>query len=191
MFADDYPNRPAVDVAIGLRLLSVKDLELVRAQAAEEAIALYDDHKGGVTDEDARADHFNDALLRGAVARAACNPNDASLPYWEAPDLSVQVALTAEGVRHIWDALVRHHIGSGVGYQPAPDDDLAKLARILQRDSALSLLPDGARAEVGKLLAYCLEQLAPLDPGAEEREPEEDEDDDVAVYTARAAPPAP
>jgi hypothetical protein len=177
-FADGWAEKPLEEVAIGLRLVGEDDVQAARVEAARLAIGWYDDGEGGCVDEDARVEAYNDALVRWIVARGATDPNDVTQPYFAMAEETVRVALTSEGVRRIWDELVLLQIGAGVRMAPATDPDLARLARALP---FVGKLAEGPQAEVRKLLAHCLEQLAPF-----AGEPEEDDGgEDVAVYEAR------
>lgn len=181
-FADAWSDKPRGPVTIGLRFLSEQDIQAARAEAAKQAVGWYlDKNDSGCIDEDARADAFEDALLRWAVARGTCSPVDVRQPYFEAAEDTVRTALTSDGVRRIWDELVILHKGSGVGIEPATDNDLRLLCRIVTAGDALPGLAPGPAAEVRKLLAYCLHQLAPY--AGDVDDDAEDEPEDVAVYT--------
>lgn len=159
-FADDWPHKPQTPVAIGIRLIPDHDLQQARAEAAKQAIGWYDGGDGKITDEESRLDHYNDALLRWAVARATTDPNDVSVPYFTSAEDTVRMALTTEGVRRLWDELVRVHIATGVRVVPMTDADARALGTELQ-EGALALLPEPTQTEVRKLLTYVHEALEP------------------------------
>jgi len=160
-FADDWPGKPRVDVAIGLRLISEGDKETARTEATRQAMRFYEGRELECLDDVARDEAYNDGLMRYAVARATCNPNDLAQPYFEQAEDMVRIALTPEGVGRLWDELVILHKGSGVSLAPLEDERIGDLVAAL-KSGALRLLTPGSQAEVRKLLAYALDKLEPL-----------------------------
>lgn len=184
-FSDDWSGKPAVNVAIGLRFVSQGDLGLARREAEREAVGFYEELRGAprTPDLDTMVDIRNDALLIGAVARAACDPTDVTKPYFKGAEGTVRIALTPAGLRRLWDELVILLAGSTVARPSATDDDVVELARRLRTKPKLD---DEAR----KLIAYLLEIVQ---EGSEESmsddEPLDEEDGPRVVYHARSASP--
>lgn len=159
-FADTWKFKPATEVAVGLRLVSSEVVENARAVAAKQAYEWHaDKDTGRIRDPDAYAESYNDTLMRRVVARAACDVNDRSKPYFKAAEETVRAALTAEGVRRLWDELLILHAESSVAIALADDEDLARLARVLLRGRAIASLPESDRLEARTLLAYVLTML--------------------------------
>jgi len=179
-FADTWPKKPTVEVAIGLRLLSQAEIDVARRNAEREAVGFYEELHGRPrpADPETVGDVYNDAFCMNAVARATCDPNDMALPYWPYADDQVRQALTPEGARQIWDEIVILHKGSSGGRQVATDEEVRHLGSLLASG--------GVRLDVEgrKLVAYLLEKLE----GESEGAAVEDDDDDEAevTYTAKA-----
>ena len=192
-FADDWHLKPTDDVSIGIRLISDADMRTSRAHAAKSAATLYV-HDGICNDPASFNDEFNDALMRMAVSFAAVDPNDVKTPYFHAAQDTVKFALTSEGVRRLYDELVMLHVGSGVSFAPADDDEVHRLARALVAPHGIRRLPLSDAIEVRKMLAYCLERILAADPSAGDAEPD-DTDGEESHYTLRVeaadAPQAP
>lgn len=180
-FADTWTKKPAAPVEMGLRLVAARDIDTARAEAAREAIDWYDDGEGGCIDEVARDEAYNEALMRHALARALCQPHNTQQPFFQVASETIRLALTSEGLRLLWDELVRLHRGTGVNQPPIEADEVAELAAILARSGSVDCLPESSRGEVRRLLAHCLAELRAANPEAEEPE-----DDGVATYTAKA-----
>jgi hypothetical protein len=153
-FSDEWEGKPAVDVAIGLRLISQQAADTGRKEAEREAVGFYAEMRGTPlpSDPEEAINVYNDALMVTAVARGTCDPNDVDTPYWRCPDDMVRLALTPEGVRRIYDEIVILHAVHSPGRQAAEDDDVEQLGRIL---ASGPLLEDEDR----KLIAYLLDRL--------------------------------
>ncbi len=184
-FADDWGSRPDADVAIGVRFISVEDMEVARNVAVRKAREWLAP-KGQLLDEQAFDHAYNDELLLGIVARATCDPNDVSKPYFKCAEDTIRLALTSDGVRRIWDELCLLHAGSGVAMPQASDEDTRELAAILMRGVALDKAPADVRVEAKKMVSYLLERLRPLDDGTpmEATIEFDDEDSDRGVVVA-------
>lgn len=154
-FATDWSKRPSTDAAIGLRLLSQRDLDVARREAEREAQGFYDEFRQRRLDVTGETvdDVFNDAFLVQVAARATCDPNDASKPYFPFAEDVVAQALTSEALRRIWDELVILHKGS-IAARPSADDALVRaLGATLRRR------PDALDEEGRRLCAYLAEKL--------------------------------
>jgi hypothetical protein len=161
-FADTYESKPKADVAIGLRALSERDLDTARAQAARLVSEKYADKGDGVTDREACDEAFNDALMRWAVAKATCNPNDATAPYFDMAEDVIAIALTPEAIRMLWDQLVILMKGIASAVPEATDEEIVELAGMLDR-GLLTELVDVQQTELRKLLAHVHAALAALE----------------------------
>lgn len=157
-FASDWPGNKGVEMAIGLRLLSQGDVDTARREAEREALGFYEQLAEGARtkpEPDSLIDTFNEALLANAVARATCDPNDVSRPYFPLAEDMVRRALTPEGMRRLWDELVLLHKGSGAAMPVATDDEVQLLGRALSSGAAAAALDDEGR----KLCAYLLAKI--------------------------------
>lgn len=157
-FADTYEYKPTADVAVGLRLLAERDIDDARRQAIRRIDVLHRDD-GSPIDEEARDEAYNDALMCWAVAKATCNVNDVTKPYFDLAEDLVSIALTPEAIRGLWDELVFLQRGKASTRPPAADDEIADLARLLEA-GAVSLLGAVQQAEIRKLLAYARDVLS-------------------------------
>lgn len=147
-FADDWPDKPADGVAVGLRFISEADIQTARAEAARVAVELHDDEEG-------RTEAFNDALMRCAVARGTCNPNDLNVPFFDMEE-NVRLALTSRGVRKVWDEIERFHLEeSPIVAEIKPEE----IAELVDRLKGVSFLSPGRQVRIRKLLGFCLEEL--------------------------------
>jgi hypothetical protein len=184
-FASDWSERPETDVAIGLRFVSVEDVETAQNIAVKRArdwIA----PEGRVLDKRSFDEVRNDQLISILVARASCDPNDVGVPYFGAvADEVIRQRLTVTGIRRLWDEMCAMHVTCGVGMPQADDDEVKMLAAILARGSALEKAEPGVAHEIRRLAAYALEHLGPLDDGAA-TEDDSDEAED-GVYAAAGA----
>lgn len=159
-FADDWEGRPDEDVAVGLRLLSENDIQAARRIATDAAVKQYAED-GRIVDHDAYIDAANDGLVREAIARAMCDPNDVTQPHPLLPyaqDL-VMYAFTSAGARFVWDELHRLTVAHSPLVRPAEDGDVEALAALLAR-GALERLPPSKAIAARKLLASVLEDCS-------------------------------
>jgi hypothetical protein len=198
-FEANWPGRPAVDVAIGLRLLSIAEISECRMEAEREAAGVYDEHPDGThVMGDVIVEQYNEILLCEVMARATCNPNDITKPYFEKAVQTVRVALTSEALRKLWDEYTKLSKGSGVVMTPATDAELRLFGRAMLRPKFRESLDDEGR----KLVAYLLEKLEAAIPEGEKVSDANDDEDDgdgfldddddgESVYTATTGATAP
>ncbi len=157
MFADTG-DKPAGDEQIGLRRLSEADVQQARAQAAHRALALHDDHDGQI-------EAFNDALMAWAVARGTCSPDDVTAPFFEMAEDTVQVRLTSEGIRYLYDEIDRLSI-EGSPLQPvATPEQLTELAQWFTTGERWGAVPAAVARRVMRLLAHVHEERAAAGEG--------------------------
>ena len=81
-FADAWEDKPSSDVCIGLRFVSDADLEDARIEALRRAAELVPNHGESDAADEVFVLSFHDAMIRWIIARATCDPNDATRP-WE------------------------------------------------------------------------------------------------------------
>lgn len=152
-FADDYKERPGDDSCIGLRLLSEQDIVFARGEAAKLAVS--------IEEPEARLETYNDALMRYLVARAACDPNNATEPFFPDEDIAFR-ALSVEGTKALYDAYERLTIETSPVQPEATAEDLLGVAELAVK--ALPMLPPERASRVRRLLGFCiLEMTGALD----------------------------
>lgn len=181
-FADSWRGKPAVDVAIGLRLISQADADRGQREAEREATGFYASLRETPLPQDpaTATQVFNEAVVMHAVALGTCNPNNVTDPFFLAAQDTVKVALTPEGARRIYDELTILHQGSSPARHAATDAEARLLGRILLSRSRLD-------DEDRKLIAYLLEKRAAVgDVPLPDEDDEDDGDEDVEIYTATA-----
>lgn len=158
-FDPTWERAPRTPIALGLRGVSSGDEAIARAEA--ERIAR-DELKH--TDPVAFTEAYNDTLMRWIVARAACDPNDASAPHpllTRAED-QVRFALTSTAVRWLFEEIEQLQIATGPLHEPATDEELGELLALLATPEALSrLAPNNARY-CRRLLRVVLLELRPI-----------------------------
>lgn len=173
-FADDWSQRPTADVAVGLRRLCDRDIQIAKAEASKFVRQAYgtDD---GVRDPVVANQAWDDAFMRWAMASATTNPNDFMIPYFQAAQDTIGWALTPDGVRKLWAEYHLHVRRTDANASGLDDIGVARLAASLKAGK-LAALDIGLQTEVRRLLAWCAEHV----PAAE------DEDDDD-IYVVQGA----
>lgn len=139
-WAHSWPSIPRQTVKVGLRLLSSHDYVTARAIADEKVSALHSSFS---------VDSYNDALMAYAVARGTCDPHNVAESWLEAAEDNITMALTADGIRFLWDALERYRVANSPLIEPW-DGEL----------EGLSKLPEAKQVTCRKLLAYVYEMIA-------------------------------
>jgi hypothetical protein len=159
-FADDYADRPAEPIAVGLRLLSETHVTGARAEASRQAVARYTDEEADVTDPRALDEAYNDALLEHLVAAALCDPNSVTASHPLFPYAADQVpgAFSPEGLRFLYDELARVHHEASPLVPAITSEGVVELVALLQT-GAYETQPRIAKLATGKLLTHCLEVL--------------------------------
>ena len=163
-FSPKWRSRPTDNVAVGIRPLSSADDDYCRSEAARIAWRTL---PGRPDDEhhEQRIDVFNDAVMRIAIARAVCDPNDATRPaeIWQGvPEETVGIALTREGVKAIYDAIERVTIALSPVRREATDEEIELLAAIVH--DRLSRMPEARAARVRRLAGFLLDECREHDP---------------------------
>lgn len=159
-WASSPGGRPRFQVTVGLRRLSDADMQSARAQAAEKA------HKDyacrackEITSAVDQIDAFNDALMHIAIGRAATQPTDVSVPYFEREEDDVRARMTPEGARFVWDAIERLHIGDSPVVHAATDDEILSLSLAFAAPDALRGLSVARALRIRKLATFIADEL--------------------------------
>lgn len=179
-FSAKWRNRPTDDVCVGVRPLSSADDDYCRSEAARIAWRTL---PGKPNDEhhDQRIDVFNDAVMRVAISRAVCDPNDALRPaeIWQgAPEEVVGIALTREGVKAIYDAIERITIALSPVRRAAVDEEIELLFAIFL--DRLARMPEARAARARRLAGFLLDECREHDPVDEVSVPDDDDQSSAA-----------
>lgn len=142
-WSSGYAKRPSGEVALGLRLLSERELLTAHAEATKEA--------EGRPQPD-RTNRFENALVCWALAYALCDPNDARKPYFARGDEEVRDAFPPETLRHLWHELERLKIELSPVRPLLSAEEAEELAQHLTQK-----LPTNPR--VLRLLRFCLDEI--------------------------------
>lgn len=167
-FSARWDGRPREDLACGVRPLTGADDDYCRKAALRYAWQTF---PGAVGDEhhDQRTDAFNDALMRFAISRATCDPNDARRGWdvWRGvADDVVHVALTREGTKAIYDAIERATLSLSPVRPELRDDELDELIAGLRE--GLERMPRARAARARRLLRFVLDEVRAETPKAAE-----------------------
>jgi hypothetical protein len=99
-FADDYDMKPTAPTKVGVRLVGEGTLETARSWAAKKASRR---HPAMTSADDVWCEAFNQALMQWVVARATCNPDDVTQPFWPCAEDVVPLALSSSGLQRLWE----------------------------------------------------------------------------------------
>lgn len=149
-------ERPDSDFEVGIRTISEDEIERARAEAARRALELHPENQDGTEAEILRSAAFRDGLIRNAVARAACDPDDVTRPFHPLPDDWARCALTPPAAQRLWDELERLTIETSPVEPPATDDDCARLAALLATGEAWRGIERGEATRLRRLLRHVL-----------------------------------
>lgn len=154
-WAHDYEGRPDGSVAFGVRVITDADVQTARAEAAKLAIELHPE------DGEGRLEAYNDALLRWAVARGLCDPNDVTSPhpYLPLPEDMVRVAFPQTTIRRLFDEIERLQIETSQIFPEATDDELGELAELLSVDAPFGDLPEPRARRARRFARFILDEL--------------------------------
>lgn len=170
VWAPTWKDAPEEPVMVGLRPLSEADLVFCNGEAVKLAIQFYPLATDAAAVE-ARDRAYNEALMRLAVSRGTCDPNDVTQP-WEfwgkyGGDEVVRDALTTNGLKMLWDALERVTIETSAVEPEATDQDIIEL--LTKAPKALAAMPTWQAARTRRLLHFllnqCLEALGETSDG--------------------------
>ena len=184
-FSDEWKDRPTSAVAVGLRRLSEQDEKVSKEQGRK---IVFRDHvrEGKIVDQEQAWESYNQELIRYMMARAMCDVNDVSKPFFEFAEDVIHVALTSEGLGLVWDRWWMLKI-SGPAAPQADDDSIRRLARILAKPEYMERLGDAEKV-ARKLLAVVLENFGELEVAEDEEEIEIEEDGYVVTLAGDGAP---
>lgn len=155
-FADTWEAKPTADVAVGLRLLSERELQTAKAEASKTIERMYAGEDGEIFDQEKAVEAWNDALVRWAVAYATCDPNDVTKPYFDFAEDVIAAALTPEGIRRLWDewrVLVEETSPL------SPELDAEGIAALVDALPRLETLSPNTQRRLRRLLGVCLSEL--------------------------------
>jgi hypothetical protein len=150
-----YAGKPECDVRIGIRLPGQEDAEIIEAEALK---AMQEATRGG---EAAAFRAYNEAKLLNLVALCICSPTDVSAPHelFETPNAILQIALTPQGIRRLFDEIERLQVETSPIFREASDIEVSELAESLV-DGALSRCTDPTKAsQIRRFLGFCIEIL--------------------------------
>lgn len=154
-FASTWDSRPVQEELVGLRPLSSDDMTYALGEAYRLAMR---DHPHD-SDKSGREIAYNENIMRLAIARGTCDPNDLT-KAWEvwggSPEDAVHYALTREGTKSLWDAIERVSIETSPVRAQIDDEDLARLARIVK--ATLARMPAARSARARRLFLFLLEE---------------------------------
>lgn len=145
-------SRPVHEMAVGIRLISQRQVETARAEAAKYAIEMHDKPD----DSAGRQLSYEDRLMVWIGAQSACDPNDRAKTQFTPDELPER--LTPEGLRFLFDNYEALSIELSPLWRPIDDAGVARLARAVER-GALGRLEHARALRARKLLAFVLAEL--------------------------------
>lgn len=154
-YVAEYPNVPRTPVAVGVFPISEHTLQIVMAEAAKDARLYYPDADA---DDPLINKHFDEALMKLAVARGTCDPNDVTKSFFAQPDDEIGDAWRPDTIRRVWDKLEEVTISTSAVVEPATDEELTRLSELMA-EGLVSLLSSSQELRLRKLLRFCLDEL--------------------------------
>jgi len=160
-FAATWDKAPTGAIAVGLRTIS--DGEESTARAVAERL-VRDEYKHRELEN--AVDCYNDALMRGIVARALCDPNNSKAPHpiLRYDEDALRFMLTPKTFCWLFEELERLQIESSPIHPEATDDDVAELIALLSCGDALKALDNSERRRVLRFVRYAVDALRTDDP---------------------------
>lgn len=161
-FADDCMRRPAVALPVGLRRLSEADLNTARACAAKLAWELHPEP----LDVDAREECYTATLMRWAVARGTCRPDDVSFGFFKRDEDDVRADLSPQGVKFLYEQVERFHIEMSPLNPLLGRPGIVQLAGLLLSlpgttdEELFATMPAPKAARLRRLLGFVLDELS-------------------------------
>ena len=152
-FDSTWPHKPTGQVAVGLLLLSERNVGTCRAEASKHAFEL---HPEGERDP-AWVEAYNDELMAWVMSRSLCNPRDAHEPFFAAQgqdEDTIKTALTSDGIRHLWDELERATIAKSPIRREATDEELRDLGEVLLLTGSLSTVQQKRMRKLASFTAH-------------------------------------
>lgn len=154
-FADTWMRKPHGPVKMGMRLVS--EAELTTAQRNAAATAWFDVPE--TTDVDLRIDMFNDNVITNVLAQVCAQADDISKPYFApAPEALIREALTAGGIRHLWNAYSMMAIADGELAPEATAEQMAALGATLATE--MPTLASDSQVRLRRLARAMLDEIA-------------------------------
>lgn len=150
-----YSGRPERDVKIGLRLPGQDDTDTVETEALK---ALQHAAKNG---DEAAVRAYNESKLLNIVALCICDPFDVNKAHdlFETPNAILEIALTPQGIRRLFDEIERLQIETSPIFREASDEELNTFALMINEGAVQGLDSKVDRARIRRYVAYCIEML--------------------------------
>ena len=161
-YRDTWPGRPTTDEKVGLRLLGDHDQQMARSTAAKRAFSR---HPKGPDVDPGWIEAHNDALLQWAVARGTCKPEDVLMPFFQAAEENVELALTSDGIRYLYEQIEILAIEESPVSATATDADIGDLIEMLQAGTAWGRMPIARAERLRRVLGHAIEELARHEAG--------------------------
>lgn len=141
-------------VTIGIRVPSDDDTEAAKEAAMERVSQL-----PSGADQSDRIDAYNDALVKNLVACSTCVPTDVTQRFFGMGEDEIDVRLTTDGVRRLWQEVEALRIAENPGMPEAGDEEFSHLIALWERD-AVNLLPAVEAMQCRRLVEYVRQRLA-------------------------------
>jgi hypothetical protein len=154
-FADTWGGRPKIGktIRVGLRLTSAADLQDIRKEASRRATRTFPE------DEARRIEAFHDNFVRETLGRALCQPEDASLPFWDVQMDAVFIAPTPAGVRQLCEEYEILKASTDPLGEEVDDEKLHALAEAIGSGDLWAALPSEKARKVRRVLARALSMI--------------------------------
>lgn len=160
-FKSTWEERPTSAVAIGLRLISVDEMQGARGVAADVANRAHP--KVDINDPvnfPLWVECFNDALMLWIVSHAMCDPNDVGepwKPFKAAPQDMAREYMTPDGVRLLYDHWEKMRVVSCPVMPEATADEITSVGDLI--DEKLPHCDPIRGGRIRRLLGYLVEEL--------------------------------
>lgn len=194
-FSDDWLERPTAAIAVGLRLLSELDGQIVTRDASNATVVFFGLDQPGAIRPPAEVMNaiYISRCMALAVARSVCDPNDVQKMHDELLALEDHVHryFSPDGIKFVFQALQEKTAALSPLSPEASDEELTLLVAHLKAGTIASL-PFGEQLAIRRLLGCALEPLRVRAPGLiaddESEEEDPDEDEEVVDYDLRMSP---
>lgn len=156
-WSSTYDGRPECDVRVGLRLPGQEDSDAIEAEALK---SLRENLEQG---DDAAMKAYQESKLTNLVAACICSPEDVTAAHelFPMPNALLQVALTKQGLRRLFDEIELLQIETSPAFGEASDEQVAVLVELLTGGGLTKLdSSDSIRAHRSRrYCAFLLEEL--------------------------------
>jgi hypothetical protein len=156
-FSDSWAEKPDGTLTLGLHTISEQEVTHARSEAARVAWKAHPERDDG----DSREDSYRSTLIVCALAAAVCQPEDATLPFWDSQEDMLRMVLTTEAAGHLWQELELLHASESPLSREAGDEEIAVLAARLLSGDAFAGTSRQALARARRLLGCCIDSLPP------------------------------